>query len=473
MAIASPAVWRTPGGLGRRTVVGGAAASALAATAAVALVRVGLDGRDAALQPATAPAADDPSTNKPSVAAAPAAQSGAVTLAIENVTLFDGTVSPRRPHTTVLLSGDRIAAVLDRLPSLPEGTPTIDGTGLTLLPGLIDTHAHIVEDWMGALFVRYGVTSVRDLGSNLRAILELRLRESRGTLIGPRIVPYGRAINGMGGSGTPVYSPDNARQAATNLIEHGVEGLLVRSLLPAPELREVVKVAEAHRLPVAASVETVSAREAADFGVTSIEHVSGVTTRETADTEKQLAAHLAERGVFLSATLHTQHVPLEFPAIDPATYLHLDRLPWQVADLWRAGRVGVTDFLPWPPERADPLRRELERREVFVRRFHEAGGRVTTGTNTPAMFVMPGISLHQELERLVAVGLSATDALRSATSVAAELLRRPDLGIIAPGKLADLLLVEGDPAVNVSATRNVRVVLKGGAIVHEASAPAL
>ncbi len=104
---------------------------------------------------------------------------------------------------------------------------------------------------------------------------------------------------------------------------------------------------------------------------------------------------------------------------------------------------------------------------AFILAFHRAGGKVVAGTDTPNPFVVPGVSLHQELERLVAAGLSPMDAIVSATSRAAELLRRTDLGVIEEGRLADLVLVSGNPATDITSTRNIRVVIKGGAVVHE------
>jgi imidazolonepropionase-like amidohydrolase len=83
-------------------------------------------------------------------------------------------------------------------------------------------------------------------------------------------------------------------------------------------------------------------------------------------------------------------------------------------------------------------------------------------------FVVPGASVHQELEMMVGAGVSPLGAIRAATGAAAEALGRPDLGVVAAGALADLVLVAGDPSRDIRATRGIRTVVKGGAVVHEA-----
>lgn len=401
----------------------------------------------------------------------------AVTLAIQDVGVVDGVSGRREEGKTVLLNGERIEAVLDAPGQLPvtQGFSVIDGTGLTLLPGLIDTHVHF-QDWMAPVFLRFGVTTVRDVGNTVGMIMDARQRERRDTLVGPRIVAHGALLDGGPSTGGPtVVAPSmipvgdaaNARTVAEHQIEHDVDGLKVYARLPLESMREIVAVAKTHGLPVAAHVGLVSAREAVDAGVTSIEHVYGVTTRETPESYEALAPYMADRGAFISGTLYMQTMPLDFAEMSLAEYPHLDLVPRRLADDWVSGRSPGSAQLPWPAERIASWRQEFSYREAFVRRFHESGGRVTTGTDTSAIpFVIPGYSIHRELQRLVGLGLSAADAIRSATSVAAELLPRDDLGVIAPGKLADLVLVEGDPTVDVSAAQNVRLVMKGGVVVY-------
>jgi imidazolonepropionase-like amidohydrolase len=104
---------------------------------------------------------------------------------------------------------------------------------------------------------------------------------------------------------------------------------------------------------------------------------------------------------------------------------------------------------------------------AFVKAFHNAGGKIVAGSDTPNPFILPGLGLHEEMASLVKAGLSPMAVIMSVTSVAAALLKAPDLGTVEEGKLADLVLVSGDPSKDISAMRSIRVVIKGGTIVHD------
>jgi imidazolonepropionase-like amidohydrolase len=290
---------------------------------------------------------------------------------------------------------------------------------------------------------------------------------------------YGPALDGL-----PVTYPamsvglatvEGARAAAAGLAERGVDGLKVYARLPLPLVQAVTEVASAHGLPVAAHLGAVTARQAVEAGVHSVEHVTGgpmglgPAAGEGEAARAELAQRLADRGVVIPATLIMLRNQAHFPTYGTTSYPHLDLVPQPVVATWLR-------WLPRPPmppteEQWEAAQRGLADREAFLRLFHERSGAVTAGSDTTQPFVVPGFSLHEELERLVAVALSPAAALRAATAGAAQLLRRSDLGVVAPGKLADLLLVEGDPTLDISTTRNVRAVVKGGDVLYRAAAP--
>ena len=399
---------------------------------------------------------------------------GGVTLAVVGATLVDGTGAPPLPNATVLLNGERIEAVLRRPIALPNGVPVIDGRSLTLLPGLIDTHIHW-DEWMAPLFLRYGVTTVRDVGNSSGTLLDARRRERRGTLVAPRILTHGVPIDAFPVTlqyGTiGATSAENARVVAEHQIENGLDGLKTYANLPPDMLRAVVEVATANGVPVASHLGRTNAREAAEAGVRSIEHVRGVLTRETAESAAELAARLADLGTYISATLVIQENGLNYSSIRAEDYPELERVPRALAQLWLDGKTTVAGTVStvWPiaTDLLDALKRDLARRETFLNDFYARGGRITAGSDTASgPFLMPGLSLHQEMATLVGVGLAPSDAIRAATGLAADLLQRSDVGIVEPGRLADLLLVDGDPTSDIAATRNIRVVMKGGAVVH-------
>jgi imidazolonepropionase-like amidohydrolase len=119
------------------------------------------------------------------------------------------------------------------------------------------------------------------------------------------------------------------------------------------------------------------------------------------------------------------------------------------------------------------MRRYQAAKLQFVGELHRAGGRIVAGSDTPNPFVIPGPSLHDELALLVSAGLAPLDAIRSATSVAATMLGRPDLGAVEAGRLADLLVLAGNPADDIRASSRIRLVVKGGRVVQEEDAPNL
>ena len=239
---------------------------------------------------------------------------GAVTLAVEGVTVLDGTGAAPQLSATVLVSGEKIEAVLDRPTPLAAGTPVIDGGGLTLLPGLVDTHVHW-QSWMSPLFLRFGVTTVRDVGSATGRALWERDRERRGEVVGPRMVVHGPLLDGFPPTPTSagnrtLRSPEQAIEAAETLIEReGVDGLKVYAALPPDLVGAVTEVAWAHGVPVAAHLWETSAREAAALGIRSLEHLYATAVRETPETYPSVAPFLVDRGVFASPTLLFQTSP--------------------------------------------------------------------------------------------------------------------------------------------------------------------
>jgi imidazolonepropionase-like amidohydrolase len=173
----------------------------------------------------------------------------------------------------------------------------------------------------------------------------------------------------------------------------------------------------------------------------------------------ELIALLVDRGIFLTPTLC-----LSESILRPA---ERERLigGWQPPEIvsrqWAESAYDAdydADDREWAPIE---LRRQLE----FIGRAREAGVRIAAGTDTPNPFIAPGSSIHRELELLVESGLTPLQAIQAATSTAAELLGRDDLGVVAPGCLADLVVVRGDPSTDVRALREIEAVVIGGEFV--------
>lgn len=401
-----------------------------------------------------------------------ASQAPQPTLVVRNGTLIDGTGRLPVEHATILVTRDRITGVSTEEVAVLAGARVIDATGLTVLPGFIDMHIHS-RTWAWSLFLQFGITTVRDVGSDPEFVLRERERERRGELPGPRIFACGPLLDGV----PPVWgtewhgsvaisSADQARAVARRLIDQGVDCLKVYSRLPAPFMQAVVEIASSRGVPVTGHVGAVSARDAADMGVGSIEHASGIRFLAGEDEWMSLVPFFVAKGTSLIPTMLVEENIADLPGLANRQYPHLELVPSAVTTQWldwrsdfRFRAADAAYFARW--------KQFVTNKAAFVRAFRRAGGKVVAGSDTPNPFVIPGISLHQELERLVAAGLTPMEAITAGTSVAAALLRKSDLGTLEVGKLADILLVAGNPAADITATRNIRMVIKGGVVVHE------
>ena len=222
--------------------------------------------------------------------------------------MIDGSGQPPIENATVTIEGDRIVGVQTGAVEVPAGARVIEAGGLTILPGLIDMHVH-AQDWMWPLFLRFGVTSVRDLGSDLDSILKARDEERAGRMKAPRIFAAGPLLDGVppmwgeGWSGTlGLGSADEARAAAERLLDRGVDVLKVYQRLSLDATRAVIEAATARGVPVAGHLSAVRAEQAAELGIGTIEHASGIDLVGSAET-LQAAARLFVGGTSLDATL--------------------------------------------------------------------------------------------------------------------------------------------------------------------------
>lgn len=413
-------------------------------------------------------------------------------LAIRHARLVhgDGRVTPR---ATVFVASGRIARIDEtRAADDVRAEREIAAAGRTLVPGLIDAHVH-VESWALPLFLRYGVTSVRDVHNAPAVIFPLAAADAPDR---PRIVAAGAMLDGPGSvwpNAVVVDDVAGVREAVRQQVEAGAGVIKVYSRLTPSMVAAVVREAGARGVPVAAHLGRTHALEAATAGVASIEHLTGIADAASRERDRLRRAHddfLGGWTAFELEWLSLSPVSLDDVArqliargvaVVPTLALHeaFSRLadPDLPRDPALAGVPAVT-LQAWAPEdlmsRArwtaatlEQFKRVLPLLQRFVARYAALGGRVVAGTDTAQQFVVPGASLHRELELYVAAGLRPAAALRSATVDAAELLGIGErAGTIAVGKDADLVLVEGDPLADISATRRIAHVVRLGQVVR-------
>jgi len=385
-----------------------------------------------------------------------------------------------RPNPGLCASGGRIQPCAER-PA--PGARIVDISGMTALPGLIDMHIHSLGGgFAGEMMIGNGVTSARDLGTQLAGVLRHRHETEEGSRLGPRLFVSGPYLVGGGGAGDQeigVTSPEGAARLVERFAQAGVDGIKVHTGIDAPTLRAVVAAARGRmggdgRAPlwVAAHLDLVSAADAAAMGVSTIEHASGIDLgvglAATRHQDEAIAAMVAH-GVALTPTVVVAEHAFTLPRLargeDPAQQFvpRFFRRFWISSQIANAAAAHLTD------EETARRRGRLERLERFVARFHAAGGRVLAGTDAPAFLVAPGFDIHRELELLAEAGLGAEAALKSATSEAAAALGYPgELGGLSPGMRADIVVVAGDPFEGpggIRTTRNVVLVVKDGRVM--------
>jgi len=347
----------------------------------------------------------------------------AAPLLITGGTLVDGTGREPLSNPTIVIRDGRIVTVTARAPDIPANGRRLDTHGKWIIPGLIDAHVHYYE-WMDRDFLRHGVTTVRDVGNNLDGILELRRHSRSPDGMRPRIFACGPLIDGPlprhgAAISVSVSTEAEARDVARRLIARGVDCLKVYEQLTPGLVRAVAEEAQRAGIPVTAHLRDTTAVTALEAGVTGLEHALGFAACDEA-AGAAVARVVVARNAYVVPTL---------VVLDPTG----PRLPC------------------------------LKR---FVGRLRQAGGRVVAGSDTANLRPRPGVLLHRELELLVDAGLSPHDALMAATKTAAGLLgQSADLGTVEPGKIADLVIVRGDPLKSIAETQSIETVIRDGRVV--------
>jgi hypothetical protein len=414
-------------------------------------------------------------------------------LVIRDVRLFDGTSDRPVERASVTVADGRIASVVIGAVTPPPGTRVVDGRGHTLLPGFVDMHSHLVSDLGARLYLASGVTSVRFAGNDPDDVRALAARIEAGRVPGPRVFSLGPLLDGVSPDypalSWPLPSGAQARAAVRRLErEYRVSGIILTQK-PSHEVAEAA-VDEAHRLGLGVTGQTwsLTASEAVALGFDGLENTSRLPEAPGAISDaallgyrtvpqrsamlallwaradrtrlEKLGHEMVRAGTYLVPTLAGMDAIAGFstPAIrrDPDTR----RLPAAVRAAM-LGRLRAPFFRAgWRPRDVAHWRRGRVRYQGFVRGLFRLGGRVLVGTD--CLEPCPGALYHGELARLGVCGLAPSAVLRAATAAAADTLRRPDLGRIAPGAAADLVLVRGNPLRRLADSRAIAAVVARG-----------
>lgn len=418
-------------------------------------------------------------------------------LLITGATVIDGTGRPPQVGTAILVRDGRVLQVgSDKQLRQQSGTARIlDASGLYVLPGLIDSHVHY-GDWGVRLYLNYGVTTVIDIGNQTEWAVAQREGIRSGKIEGPRLFTTGNHLNGppaapgetragdTGGWATFVSDGPTARAAAEQLAAQGVDGFKIQERLSEDSLRAIVATAETRKIPVVG--HTVNARDAARLGIRFVEHMRPIiraTTPERGAASDRAAGDnpgddamdesrygelidllVAER-VHINPTVFLAYLQVSrhrdaYKKEDLALFPTLEGVPEYLKQRW----------LEYYDRKADePTKTGHRKVSRFLVQFVERGGRLLSGTDSGRRLI-PGLSLHREMELLVEAGISPLEVIRATTQYPAEFFgKQEELGTIQPGRAADFLIVQGDPLRDISNTRRISHVVKAGKVIDRSS----
>ena len=435
-------------------------------------------------------------------------KTAATPIVIAHVTVINPGTSSVLPNRTVVIIGDRIASLSDAATfQTPKNARVIDATGKFLIPGLWDMHVHSAfGDWFPGgrdiilpLFIANGVIGVRDMGGDLPVLQQWRKEIADGRIIGPRMVISGPMLDGYLPDGNlrfpssiPVTTPASAAAAVDTLKAQGVDFIKIQSVISHDAYLAAATEAHKQGLPIVGHVpDRVRIKEVVEAGQKSIEHLMGILEGCSTEEEKFIKG---EGNLKLLLTTQDQQ------RCDALAQLLAHSHTWQVPTLaWQRGGTFL-DQLDWKHQPLDkyvpaywrdvtwrrfndqmmpdllhdplPLRQDYFARNLqMVGALHHAGVLFLAGTDTaPGIYVMPGFSLHDELANFVEAGFTPMEALQTATSNPAKFLgTEANSGSVEPGKIADLVLLRGNPIEDIQNTRKIELVVAAGRLFDRAA----
>ena len=381
--------------------------------------------------------------------------------------LFDGTSGTYRNNVDILVDKNRIRAIE---PHRAGRTGTlIDASDKTVMPGLFEMHTHqhsMVGEKIGRLWLSYGITSVREPGADPYDALERKESWAAGIRPGPRQFFTGGLTDGNRiyyGAATSINSDAQLDRELNRAVRLGYDLIKTYVRLADATQQRITAFAHAHGIPVS-SHEIFPAMR---YDVDAVEHIGGTSRRGYSPkitamnhSYQDVVQLIAKSGMNITPTASLQGGFFTMAAKYPDFYYNRQYKAFYTEDFSNALQASAAQI----PKMFPGYFTNFGNLQKGVKALVRAGAHVTTGTDSP--FVPYGYSLHTELQSFVDAGLSPYEALRSATIWAAEAVGvSKDLGSVEPGKLADLVIVRGDPLANIRDALNVEQVIRNGEVL--------
>jgi imidazolonepropionase-like amidohydrolase len=435
---------------------------------------------------------------------------------LTHLTIIDVTGGPPQHDMVVVIAGNRISEIeATNKFSVPPNSRVIDATGKFLIPGLWDMHVHPHSPQDASLFIANGITGIRIMWGD-RDDFESRKARDAGKLLAPHMYIASPLIDGpepyWPGS-VSVSTEAEARAVVDKAKAMGADFIKVYSFLPREEFLAIADESKKQNISFAGHVPmSVSAQEASNAGMKSIEHLTGVTqacSTLSAELNKASEADLEEHNrtdqhLFEGPRIHAMHEQM-FATCNPEKASDLYDVfkrngTWQVPTLtlWRMfSSINDASFVNNPQLRFVSIRErqrwdqatvaeqstdvnvaisksDFQKYLQLVAAMQKASVGILAGTDTGNPYCIPGFALHDELQLLVQAGLTPLQALQAATTNPARFIANEnDYGAVKPGKLANLVLLDGNPLDNIANTTKIRAVILDGKFLDRPSLDAM
>lgn len=416
-------------------------------------------------------------------------------VALTNVTVIDGTGAAPRPGQTIIIRNGRIAQVGPAgSTQVPAGARVLDLPGHTVIPGLVGMHNHTFYTTprrsvqanfsMPRLYLASGVTTTRTTGSmSPYSELNLKKRIDAGQVPGPRMFVTGPYISGDG-AGAGMYevgTPEDARRVVNYWAKEGASWFKFYTLITREEMKAAIEEAHKLGLKVTGHLCSVGFREAVALGIDALEHslfanseydpnkkpdecpyqtmeASLVNLDMNSPQVKATIDDMVRNNVAMTSTLaiYELYVPGRPPELDPRM---LEAMSPETREEYLAARKRIMEN----PETGTP-EEVFKKAMQFDRMFVKAGGLLAAGSDpTGNGGALPGFGDQRNYELLIEAGFTPEETVRIMTLNGAKVLGiDKDLGSIETGKIADLVVIQGDPVKTPKDIRNVTVVFKDG-----------
>lgn len=422
-------------------------------------------------------------------------------LVLTNINVVEVRDGKVLPDQTVILDKNKIAWVgPSKAAKYSRRAATVNGKGLYLIPGLWDMHVHLdFGDWFPGsreivlpMLVANGVTGVRDMGSELDVVQNWRNEIEAGRLMGPRIYTSGPMLDGPKPrfpSSIAISTPEDGRRAVDDLQRRGADFIKLQSLIPREAVFAIAEEAKKQQIPFVGHVpDAVRASEMSNAGQKSFEHLIGIVEGSSAKEDEflkgnktvtqLLAAYDPARMPALAALL-AKNQTWQCPTLvwerggnllDQTNFAADTRAKYAPAS-WKNGAwKSFTEAIKqdYATDTLETRKRFVETELGIVQTLHKAGVPFLAGTDTPpGVYIFPGFSLHEELQRFVDAGFTPLEALQTATINPARFFNaESQFGTVEEGRFADLVMLTANPLENIANTKKIIGVIANGQYLY-------